>query len=103
MKRNHEALFYIYHKQNPQVYKAFSRLASELLDMGAKRFGAKAIMEKIRWETSIRAIQEPGFPVIKINNNYAAYYARTLTMSDPAKWRGFFEFRDVALALKEPS
>lgn len=97
--RDHEALFHIYDKANPQVYEAFVRLALELKTMGAKRFGAKAIFEKIRWETRVRAIQEPGFPVLKVNNNYPAYYARKLASTDPVFWRGFFEFRDVATSV----
>lgn len=101
MSRNHAGLFVIYDQNNPEVFQAFERIALELLAKGVRRFGAKAIGEKIRYETAVRAALEPGMPRLKVNNNYWAYYARKLTMKDPSLWRGFFEFRDVPLEIPQ--
>lgn len=75
-------------REHPEVYLWFRKYALELLYAGATRAGAKAIVERIRWEV---AIQYPGRD-LKINNNYTAYYARKLAAED-VRFRDFFQFR----------
>lgn len=95
-KTNWGEAFKLYDQQNPTVFVAFKQFAEEWRAAGHSHCGAGMIFERIRWETGIRAGRELGLPVLKLNNNYRAYYARKLVAEDPEKWRGFFEFREVA-------
>ena len=45
--------FLHYHKANPQVWQAFERYALEAAKSGKKKYGAKSIMERVRWEFEI--------------------------------------------------
>ena len=67
-----------YDRNNPKIYKAFSDMA---LDMSRRRglCGAKCIMEVIRWNTMLSGDDD-----YKINNNYAAYYARKFERDNPS-------------------
>lgn len=87
--------FKIYDKENPQIYEEFKKISEDLFSLGAKHFGAKAILERIRFDTEVRALREPGVRVYKANNNYTAYYARKLILEDKKKWEGFFELREL--------
>lgn len=87
--------FELYDKANPQIWEMFKKYARELLLAGRSHAGAKMIMERIRWETTVSA-QGDGF---KINNNYAAYYARKLMASDPV-WKDFFNTREVPTVVR---
>lgn len=76
-----------YHAENPEIYAQFKRFTFEKINRGFTHCGAKAVIERIRWETS--ASGGDGF---KINNNFPAYYAR-LFMKDFPKYEGFFRLR----------
>ncbi len=86
------ARFELYDKANPQVYAAFKKFAEELLAAGRKRGSASLIMERIRWDTAVRAESEPHLPLLKLNNNYRAFLARRLAAEDE-RFKDFFELR----------
>lgn len=75
--------------QNTEVWGAFQRYAIEAAGAGRKHYGAKAIMERVRWHCEVEKRGE-----FKINNNYTAYFARLFA----AKWPEYphlFSFRQV--------
>jgi len=78
-----------YHVKNPQVYQFFERFALVALNSGMQTFGAKAIMERVRWEVSLMTKDHTTF---KINNYYTSRYARLLVEQRP-EFAGFFEMR----------
>jgi hypothetical protein len=80
-----------YDNAHPEIWESFSRHAFELIAMGRKHYGAKAIMEVIRFHTAVR-----GGDDFKINNIYTAYYARKFAAAHP-KYRDFFQYRKVNL------
>jgi len=80
-------LFMAYHRANPTIWIAFEKLAIDLIDRGLKRYGAKAIMEVVRYHESIQRRGE-----FDINNNYSSYYSRAFIKKYP-QHDGFFEFR----------
>lgn len=83
-----------YHAKHPQVYEAFKEMAREVMDMGLVRYGAKTIMERLRWEHPVRM---PGSN-FKLSNTIkdrcSARYARRLIRENPS-FDGFFELRDL--------
>lgn len=81
------AEFREYVLQNPHIYQAFCSISMRLLVAGRKHYGAKAIMEVIRYETAIC-----GGDDWKINNNFTADLARLLMHRKP-EFVGFFETR----------
>lgn len=89
--------FLKWHDANPVVWKLFEQKALALVKSGKKRWGAKAIMQVIRYE---RAEKEGGqFDDYAVNNNYPAYYARVFALKHP-QFKDFFEFREIK-GLKE--
>ena len=82
--------FLAYHRQNPAIYQAFKQKAQALLKSGRKKYGAKAIMEVVRYEYNI---QHPKHE-FKISNNYTAYYARALAVWNP-EFKDFFDFKEI--------
>ena len=81
-------LFIDYHKANPQIWHYFKHFAFQAIDKG-KKVGAKGIFERLRWQVEIESNAE-----WKVNNNYAAYYARIFAIRFPAH-KDFFEKRNV--------
>lgn len=84
------AAFQNYHKDNPWIWEYFKKYA---LDMTARRksYGAKAIMERARYEYDIdNSTGEP----FKINNDYTSLYARLFIYYFP-QHENFFEFRTL--------
>lgn len=82
--------FMRFHSENPDVYRLFRHFAHEARRAGMRRYSAKAIMERLRWELSI-AVKKDG--EYKINNDYVARYARMLAQDEPKAFADFFEFR----------
>ena len=80
--------FQEYHLKNPLIYEAFESMAKQ---MAARRtrFGAKALMEIIRWNTMLNGGDE-----FKVNNNYTAYYSRMFEQNNP-NYAGLFAKRTV--------
>jgi len=65
--------------QNPHIYELFERYALEIAATG-KKFGAKLLAERVRWETYFNTPTGEGY---KICNNYVAYVARKLVADHP--------------------
>lgn len=82
-------LFIKYHKSNPQIWREFEAHALELIQNGVKHYGAKAIMEIIRFHRAIRKQSE-----WKISNSYTAYYARVFALKYD-EYAEFFSFKEV--------
>lgn len=79
--------FAIYHAKNPHVYTLFKKFAFAAA-AEKRQYSADAVLHRMRWFTDIETTGDP----FKINNNYAAYYAR-LFMSDFPQHEGFFRTR----------
>jgi hypothetical protein len=87
-KTAHER-FQRFHADNPQVYTLFKRFAREARDK-VKRYSADAILHRIRWHVSVETRGDE----FKVNNDWAAYYARLLIAED-ASYVAFFELRKI--------
>lgn len=66
--------------QHPEVYRLFERFALEAASRG-RTFGAKALAERVRWETMLT--WSPDDTGYRWNNNYTAYVARRLVEDHP--------------------
>jgi hypothetical protein len=77
-----------YHSENPDIYRMFVKFSLQAAER-RKNFSAKAVFERIRWETMVS-----GNDQFKINNNYTAYYARMFEHNYP-KHEGFFRKRTI--------
>jgi len=78
-----------YDKENPAIWKAFIELSKQTRLKGFETYGAKGILELIRWHTG--AIGNDGF---KVNNNFAPDYARKMMFEFP-DFNGFFKLRNL--------
>jgi hypothetical protein len=80
-----------YHAENPTTWAMFVRFTFELIEAGHAHGGAKAVWERMRWETAVnpRYAQEQAF---KVNNNYPAFYARRFERAYPQHF-GFYRKR----------
>lgn len=77
-----------FHALNPRVYALFAQFAGEARAAGLTRFSADAILHRIRWFVAV----ETRGDTFKLNNDWAAYYARQLIADDPS-FGTFFELR----------
>ncbi len=80
LKTKLEAAFEEFHQSNPKIWDLFCKFCLEAANAGRKRLGAKAVMERLRWETFIAKDSKEE---VKINNSYTAYYARKFVMAYP--------------------
>ncbi len=69
-----------FHRANPAVYALFERFALEAIHSGADTLGAKAVWERLRWETSVQVEHRAQF---KLNNNFTPYLARLFMERHP--------------------
>ena len=76
-----------YHEENPSVYSLFERFSLEMASK-KKRFSAKCIFHRIRWETAVTNTTVD----YKIDDGWIAHYARMFVEKHP-KYKDFFEFR----------
>lgn len=77
-----------FHAEHPEVWRLFERRALDLIAAGQKRFSARDLFGLIRWELAMARSGD-----FKINNNFAALYARRFETHHP-KHEGFFEKRE---------
>ena len=80
--------FQEYNEQHPAVYPKFIEIALETKRKGFKRYSSKAIIEVVRYFTSVT---ENGTK-FKINNNITSLFARQ-AQKDYPELNGFFELR----------
>ena len=85
-----EERFEAWAKDNPKVVGFFLKFAREARDAGMRRYGTKAIAERVRWYV----IVEKKGDDYKINNTYMSRVARYLVKLDPSL-SGLFEFRKL--------
>ena len=80
-----------FHRENPLVWRLFERFALEAARSG-HTVGAKAIWERLRWETRVNPdYRRKGD--FKLNNSHTAYYARAFLRRYP-EHAGLFETRE---------
>lgn len=86
-----------YHKKNPHIWEAFERYAL-LAAQSRKRYSAKTIMERVRWDCEFESLGE-----FKISNDYTAYYARAFARKYP-QHKNFFKMKKTrGLKSSKPS
>ena len=73
------------------IYREFVRIAKELRAAGREHYGAKAILEVIRYHW---ALQGPASDPFAINNIWGSRMARR-AMEHEAELAGFFETREL--------
>lgn len=73
-----DAEFRRFHSAHPEVYQLFVRFAEQAKRSNARRVGAKAIAERIRWEC---AVERTGDYVV--NNTFVSRYARLVASERP--------------------
>lgn len=78
-----------FHNSHPWVYRRLKELALDLKSSGVRYYGISGLYETLRYEASLRSRDEDGF---KLNNNFAALYARMLVQDEPSL-KEFFRFR----------
>lgn len=75
--------FLAFHQANPRIYTLFAQFASQ---SPRRRFGSRAILERIRWETNLKTNHN----TLKIPNAYSAYYSRLFEINYP-RYDGMFQ------------
>jgi len=83
------AAFEAFHEGNPHVWAEFERRALLLIGKGFKGFGARQIVESMRYFYAERVQSDDGF---RINNNHVPFYARMFAERHP-EHREFFRQR----------
>lgn len=81
-----------YHKNNPQVYEAFELFTFQVIRSGRKYFSARAIMERVRWNSQIEAKND----LFKINDHQVPFYSRLFESNHPHHKGFFIKRRSVA-------
>lgn len=80
-----------FHRENPQVFEVFVKAARSLKASGRKRYGAKAIVEHMRFHVPLGTVGEPW----KLNNSFTSRYARLLVETYPDEFADFVEMRTL--------
>ena len=80
--------FAAFHAANPHVADALEALARQWLAARPK-VSVKALVERLRWESGITTTGDE----YRINNSYAAFYARELLRRHP-EWDGRIPTRE---------
>lgn len=81
--------FEAFHADNPHVYRTLVHLARQWISVtGRRKIGLQALYERARWEIAIQTTDAD----FRLNNNYAAYYARLIMHQEP-DLDGIFELR----------
>mgnify|MGYP003138246994 CR=1 FL=1 len=82
--------FLTFHRDNPRVYELFTKFATAVARNRSK-FGARAILERIRWETNV----ETNGATVKIPNAHSSYYSRLFEIDHP-RYDGMFQHNQSA-------
>jgi len=81
--------FLDFHHKNPEVWALFRDICLRLYQRGVRHYGARCVMEVVRYESALRTEGQPW----KINNNHVPFYARLL-MTQDQRFAQFFEIRE---------
>lgn len=82
--------FLEFDRENPQVWDLFERFTFELVRAGAKKFGARMVWERMRWETRVRTSDTD----YRLNDHWVPHYARKFMAAYP-QHDGLFETRSM--------
>ena len=85
--------FIKYFKENRPVWEHFQRIALEAAKMKFC-YGAKAIMETVRFEIDRQRFGAGRKDQFKINNDWTSFYARAFVLCYP-QLRNFLKFRKI--------
>ena len=93
MKSRHEEMrlaCQAFHEEHPECWQLFCQFALEKAALGYHHFGAKSVIERIRWETSAGGIE----PDLKFNDHFVPFYSRRFNRMHPHLGDGeFFRVR----------
>lgn len=84
------ANFWRWLRDNEHVYREFKVYAIRMAMTGRKRYSAKTIVERIRWDTDIKDSEKS----FKLNNNYTSGMARLFMSEYGRRYPNFFFLRD---------
>lgn len=90
IKNEMEKRYFEWKALNAGVYDLFRRFARERLD-ASRRFGMKALVERVRWESPVPVTRTDGF---RLNDHYTAYLIRDLIEEMPGL-RALVELRKI--------
>lgn len=79
-----------WHLNNPAIWAAFERFALEAAESNRATYSHWAVMNRVRWHTSIETTGKE----FKISNNHIAFYARIFCGTYP-QYRNFFNFKPL--------
>lgn len=80
MEKDNEKKFSQFDMENPDVWLMFERFTFELINRRKRRYSARGIFHRIRWETAIQGKDDMPF---KLNNNWSPWYARKFIAKYP--------------------
>ena len=82
--------FWTWLDENEHIYQAFQKIAhKERFENGRLNFSARAIIDKLRWDTPIKEINSQ----FKLSNEMGTGLSR-LCMAEYPELKGFFRIRD---------
>ena len=90
-RNRNEELYRTWTLKHPEVVALFLSFAKERMAIG-RRFGIKAIVERVRWEMPIKFPERQGD--FRLNNSWTAYLSRDLLAIEP-KLRRYITTRRV--------
>ncbi len=82
-----ESHFWRFHHKNPQVYSRLVNMGEDMLRRGYAKISIKYLIEVARYEHRL----ETNHPKFKIPNNTTPYYARLISVLNPA-FKDAFQF-----------
>jgi len=91
------AEFEQFHHDNPRVYEMFKEFTWMVIRRGRKRWSARDILHRIRWETNVVIDDPSGF---KISDHHSPFYAR-MFMHEFPQYDGFFSIKEAAADLMD--
>ena len=83
--------FLKFHREHPQVYTLFCQITFQAMQKGLLNFGAGAVFEIMRWETSVVSSTKTR----TLCNTFRAYYARLFELQHPT-YKGYFRNKPSA-------
>ena len=93
-RRAAERDFWVFHADNPQVYRLFCKFADDVVRSGRSRYSARTILHRIRWYTTVET-DDPTASV-KINDHWSPFYARLYEKDHPNAGELFEKRRSIA-------
>jgi hypothetical protein len=89
-----ESKFRNFHAENPHVLTELERLAAQWFNAGNSKVGVQLLLEVLRYNRSITTKSADDF---KVNNDFAAHYARMMVARNPG-WENRIRMRALRSA-----